>query len=73
MVRLASLVDTLLDVSQLQSQGPRLELEEMDLAMVIRETVDRAAPEAALAGCELVLNALPSNPAGGIGCALPRW
>jgi PAS domain S-box-containing protein len=60
--RLASLADTLLDVSQLQNQGPRLELEEVDLAMVIREAVDRAAQEAALVGCELVLSELPSTP-----------
>jgi PAS domain S-box-containing protein len=60
--RLASLVDTLLDVSQLQSQGPRLELEEVDLATVIREAVDRAAQEAVAAGCELILNELPSTP-----------
>jgi len=60
--RLATLVDTLLDVSQLQNQGPRLELEEVDLATVIREAVDRAAQEAAAVGCELVLNELPSTP-----------
>jgi PAS domain S-box-containing protein len=60
--RLASLVDTLLDVSQLQHHGPRLELEEVDLAAVIRETVDRVEEEAARAGCQLVLSALPSTP-----------
>ncbi|HEX8697866.1 MAG TPA: ATP-binding protein [Myxococcaceae bacterium] len=60
--RLVSLVDTLMDVSQLQNQGPRLELEEMDLATVIRETVDRFAHEAAIVGCELVLSELPSTP-----------
>ncbi|HLL01849.1 MAG TPA: ATP-binding protein [Myxococcaceae bacterium] len=60
--RLASLVDTVLDVSQLQNQGPRLQLEEVDLATVIREAVDHAAHEASVMGCQLVLNELPSTP-----------
>jgi signal transduction histidine kinase len=60
--RLATLVDTLLDVSQLQNHGPRLDLEELDLASVIREAVDHSEQEAARAGCQLVLNALPSAP-----------
>jgi PAS domain S-box-containing protein len=60
--RLASLVDTLLDVSQLQSQAPRLELEEVDLASVVREAVAHSEPEATRVGCRLVLSALPSTP-----------
>jgi PAS domain S-box-containing protein len=60
--RLANLVDTLLDVSQLQNQVPRLQLEEVDLAMVIREAVARSELEAARAGCQLVLTSLPSTP-----------
>ncbi|MDY7230012.1 hybrid sensor histidine kinase/response regulator [Hyalangium rubrum] len=59
--RLASLVDTLLDVSQLQNQGPRLELEDLDLASVVRETVARSEQEALRAGCQLVLSPLPST------------
>jgi PAS domain S-box-containing protein len=60
--RLASLVETLLDVSQLQNHIPRLDLEEVDLASVIREAVDRSEHEAARAGCQLVLGSLPSTP-----------
>jgi PAS domain S-box-containing protein len=60
--RLASLVDTLLDVSQLQSHEPRLELEEVDLAVVVREAVARFEQEAARVGCHLVLSPLPSTP-----------
>jgi PAS domain S-box-containing protein len=60
--RLTSLMDTLLDVSQLQSQEPRLELEEVDLAAVVREAADRLEHEAARVGCRLVLSQLPSTP-----------
>ena len=60
--RLASLVDTLLDVSQLQSQVPRLELEEVDLASLVREAAARSEQEAARVGCRLVLDSLPSTP-----------
>ncbi len=60
--RLTSLVDTLLDVSQLQSHAPRLELEEVDLASVVREAVEHLEHEAARVGCRLVLDSLPSTP-----------
>jgi PAS domain S-box-containing protein len=63
--RLASLVDTLLDVSQLHSQALRLELEEVDLAAVVREAVERSEHEATRAGCPLLLGTLPST--------LGRW
>jgi len=63
--RLASLVDTLLDVSQLHSHAPRLELEEVDLASVVREAAARSEQEAARMGCHLVLDRLPST--------LGRW
>ncbi len=63
--RLASLVDTLLDVSQLHSQALRLELEEVDLAAVVREAVTRSEHEATRAGCPLLLGTLPST--------LGRW
>ncbi|WP_224244875.1 hybrid sensor histidine kinase/response regulator [Hyalangium gracile] len=59
--RLASLVDTLLDVSQLH-QAPRLELEDVDLAVVVREAVSRSEQEASRAGCHLVLRPMPSTP-----------
>ncbi|HVG59907.1 MAG TPA: ATP-binding protein [Hyalangium sp.] len=60
--RLASLVDTLLDVSQLQSHVPRLELEEVDLAAVVRDAAAGSEQEAARMGCRLVLDRLPSTP-----------
>jgi len=60
--RLASLGDTLLDVSQLQLQAPQLELEEVDLASVIREAVAHSEQEAVRVGCRLVLDRLPSTP-----------
>jgi PAS domain S-box-containing protein len=60
--RLASLVDTLLDVTQLQGQTALLQLEETDLAAVVREAVARSEQEAARMGCRLVLGALPSTP-----------
>ncbi|KFE62386.1 ATP-binding protein [Hyalangium minutum] len=63
--RLASLVDTLLDVSQLHSQAPRLQLEEVDLASVVRDAVEHSEHEAVRLGCRLVLASLPST--------LGRW
>jgi PAS domain S-box-containing protein len=60
--RLTTLMDTLLDVSQLQSQAPRLQLEEVDLASVVRDAVAHLEPEAARVGCHLVLRQLPSTP-----------
>jgi len=60
--RLANLGDTLLDVSQLQLQAPRLELEEVDLASVVREAVSHSEQEAVRMGCRLVLDTLPSTP-----------
>ncbi len=60
--RLDSLVETLLEVSQLPTQGPRLQLEEVDLSAVVREAVTRSEQEAAHAGCPLKLSPLPSTP-----------
>ena len=60
--RLASLVDTLLDVSQLENEALQLELDEVDLAAVVREAVIRSELEAQRAGCRLVLSCLLSTP-----------
>ncbi|MDC0712694.1 ATP-binding protein [Stigmatella sp. ncwal1] len=63
--RLTGLVDTLLDVSQLQSHAPLLQLEQVDLAAVVREAVARSELEASRAGCRLVMSPMPST--------LGRW
>jgi PAS domain S-box-containing protein len=60
--RLADLVESLLDVSQLQGSSPRLHLEEVDLALVVREVVSRSGEAAARVGCKLVLSPLPPTP-----------
>lgn len=60
--RLADLVESLLDVSQLQGGSPRLHLEEVDLAAVVREVVSRSEEAAARVGCRLVLSSLPPTP-----------
>ncbi|HZI11664.1 MAG TPA: HAMP domain-containing sensor histidine kinase, partial [Myxococcus sp.] len=60
--RLADLVESLLDVSQLQGSSPRLHLEEVDLASVVREVVSRSGEAAARVGCQLVLSPLPPTP-----------
>ena len=51
--RLARLVDTLLDVSRIARGRLELRLEELDLAEVVREVVERFKDEAARAGCPL--------------------
>jgi PAS domain S-box-containing protein len=60
--RLSSLVESLLDVSQLQGHAPRLHVEETDLAEVVREAVTRSEEAAARAGCLLVLGELSPTP-----------
>ncbi|MFP2935012.1 hypothetical protein ACLESO_59890, partial [Pyxidicoccus sp. 3LG] len=60
--RLADLVESLLDVSQLQGSAPRLHLEEVDLATVVREVVARSEEAAARVGCQLVVSPLVSTP-----------
>ncbi|MCE9671025.1 ATP-binding protein [Myxococcus stipitatus] len=57
--RLADLVESLLDVSQFQGGAPRLHLERVDLAHVVRDAVARSEGAAARAGCQLVLSPLP--------------
>ncbi|WP_205519510.1 sensor histidine kinase [Pyxidicoccus caerfyrddinensis] len=56
--RLADLVESLLDVSQLQGGAPRLHLEEVDLASVVRDVVARSEDAAARVGCRLVVQPL---------------
>jgi signal transduction histidine kinase len=56
-VRLTTLVNTLLDISRITSQQLRLEPEEMDLSALVREVVTRSAQELRRAGCELHLSA----------------
>ncbi|WP_205525943.1 sensor histidine kinase [Pyxidicoccus trucidator] len=60
--RLAELVESLLDVSQLQGSAPRLRLEEVDLASVVREVVSRSEEAAARVGCQLVVSPLEPTP-----------
>ncbi|WP_171818058.1 hybrid sensor histidine kinase/response regulator [Pyxidicoccus fallax] len=60
--RLADLVESLLDVSQLQGGKPRLHLEEVDLAAVVRNVVARSEEAAARAGCRLVMGPLVPTP-----------
>ncbi|MCP3104789.1 PAS domain-containing protein [Myxococcus sp. K15C18031901] len=60
--RLADLVESLLDVSQFQGGPPRLHLEQVDLAKVVRDAVTRSEAAAARAGCQLVLRSLVSTP-----------
>jgi PAS domain S-box-containing protein len=60
--RLAELVESLLDVSQLQGGAPRLHLEDVDLAAVVREVVSRSEEAAARVGCQLVVRPLEPTP-----------
>ena len=53
--RLAALVDSLLDASQLSEEGLQLKAEELDLVQVAREVLERLALVAQRAGCELLL------------------
>ncbi|WP_223639410.1 ATP-binding protein [Corallococcus sp. EGB] len=58
--RLADLVEGLLDVSQMQSHAPRLNLEDVDLGQVVRDVVMRTEEMAARAGCMLVVRDVAS-------------
>jgi signal transduction histidine kinase len=51
--RLAHLVNTLLDVSRIESGQLRVRPEIMDLAELVRDVVDRASEQARRAGCDL--------------------
>ncbi|NNB93836.1 PAS domain-containing protein [Corallococcus exiguus] len=58
--RLADLVEGLLDVSQMQSHAPRLNLEAVDLGQVVRDVVLRSEELASRAGCLLVVRDVAS-------------
>ncbi|WP_224371852.1 hybrid sensor histidine kinase/response regulator [Hyalangium versicolor] len=58
--RLASLMDTLLDVSQLAVGSLRLRREELDLSALVTEVVARMREELARAQCPVMLEAAPS-------------
>jgi two-component system CheB/CheR fusion protein len=60
--RLAALVDSLLDASQLSEESLQLRAEEMDLVQVAREVLERLALVAQRAGCELILLGAASLP-----------
>ncbi len=51
--RLTTLVDSLLDVSRIATGSLQLQLEEFDLAEVVRDIVERVADAAKHAGCEI--------------------
>jgi len=53
--RLEALVDTLFDVSRLNQQGLRLQLDLVDLADLARKVVDSFAEETAAAGCPVTV------------------
>ncbi len=55
--RLATLVETLLDISRLRAGHLVLACEAVDLAQMVRDVVDRLVPEAAAAGCALSAHA----------------
>ncbi|MBF5045238.1 GAF domain-containing protein [Aggregicoccus sp. 17bor-14] len=57
--RLSTLVESLLDVSRLESGALQLHREEVDLAELVREVAERYADEARGAGCPLQLELAP--------------
>jgi signal transduction histidine kinase/CHASE1-domain containing sensor protein len=59
--RLARLVSSLLDISRIGAGRLDLELEELDLAEVAREVVDRFEDEARRARCTIALDAEPAR------------
>ncbi len=63
--RLTKLVDNLLDVSRLTTKCLHLELEEFDLAAILRDVADRFAEEANQAQCQFVVS--------GDGECVGRW
>lgn len=56
-LRMAKLVNTLLDVSRIHAGRLELELEEVDLAALVRDIAARFAPELALSGATLQVHA----------------
>jgi two-component system, OmpR family, sensor kinase len=60
--RLATLVESLFDVSRIANGRMDLQVETCDLTEIAREVVERATPEARRAGCELRLRADGATP-----------
>ncbi len=58
--RLENLVSALLDVSRIHMGKLELELEDVDLAQVVREAVSQVEDEAAQVGCEVVVSGAPA-------------
>lgn len=54
-VRLARLVDGLLDISRIADGPVDLRIEEVDVAALVRDTCDRFTEDASQVGCELVV------------------
>ncbi len=56
--RVVDLVDQLLDASRIASDGPRLALEQTDLAALVREVVERHRAELDQAGCDVSVSVM---------------
>jgi signal transduction histidine kinase/integral membrane sensor domain MASE1 len=54
--RLARLIEELLDVSRIEAERMRVELEDVDLPAVVRDVTERFAEELSLAACTLELH-----------------
>lgn len=54
-LRLARLVDGLLDVSRIAEGRVELFIEDVDVAALVRNTCDRFTEDASRAGCELLI------------------
>jgi signal transduction histidine kinase len=73
-LRLTALVDSLLDVSRAEAGRLQLNPQDVDLAQVVREVVERLASEAAAAGCAIEVQFDAANvPPGGQARILGRW
>jgi PAS domain S-box-containing protein len=57
--KMTTLINDLLEVTQLTGPSAPLRLQPVDLAHVVRDVVERFQPQAAKAGCELRIEALP--------------
>ncbi|WP_158625158.1 PAS domain-containing sensor histidine kinase [Corallococcus terminator] len=57
--KMTTLINDLLEVTQLTGPAAPLRLEPVDLGSVVQEVVERFQPQAAKAGCDLRLQALP--------------
>ncbi|HZX94327.1 MAG TPA: ATP-binding protein [Myxococcales bacterium] len=60
MLRLTSLVEHLLDVARINTGKFRLERERVDLVALVKEALDRYAPQLAEAGCAVEVHAPPA-------------